>query len=69
MKKEKFLKHLRIHGCYPTGRQKGSHAQIRNHATGVTTIVPIHNDIDDLLCKKICRQLGIPPVGVNKPLE
>lgn len=65
MKKEKFLKHLRLHNCLPTGRQKGSHAQFVNVELGNRTIVPLHNDIDDLLAKKICKQLGIPPVGSN----
>ena len=63
MKKEKFIRHLRENGCFPTGRQKGSHAQFKNTGTGKTTIVPIHNEIDDLLCRKICVQLGIPAVG------
>ena len=65
MKKEKFLKHLRQYNCYPTGRQKGSHAQFRNLDTGKTTIVPMHNDIDDLLAKRICKQLEIPIVNNN----
>ena len=30
-----------------------------------STIVPMHNEIDDMLCKKICKQLGIPVVGSN----
>ena len=65
MKKEKLLKHLRLHQCYPTGRQKGSHAQFKNNVNGCKTIIPLHNDIDDLLAKKICKQLGLPPVGHN----
>ncbi|MCR4826179.1 MAG: type II toxin-antitoxin system HicA family toxin [Bacteroidales bacterium] len=65
MKKEKFLKHLRTFHCYPTGRQRGSHAQFKNMDNGYTTIVPMHNNIDDLLVKKICKQLGIPSAGTN----
>lgn len=65
MKKEKLLKHLRIYNCYPTGRQKGSHAQFMNINSGKKTIIPLHNDIDDLLAKRICKQLGIPLVGNN----
>ncbi|MBR5694653.1 MAG: type II toxin-antitoxin system HicA family toxin [Paludibacteraceae bacterium] len=65
MKKEKLLKHLRQYNCYPTGRQKGSHAQFKNLDTGEQTIIPIHNEISDILAKKICKQLGIPVVGNN----
>lgn len=65
MKKNKFLKHLRDNDCLPTGRQKGSHARFRNTVTGVATIVPMHNDIDDWLCRDICKQLGIPYPGKN----
>jgi len=65
MKKEKLLKHLRTYNCLPTGRQKGSHAQFKNIDTGAYSIVPMHNDISDILAKKICKQLGIPTVGNN----
>ena len=65
MKKENFLKHLRTNHCYPTGRQKGSHAQFINKESGKRTIIPLHNEIDDLLAKKICKQLGIPLTGNN----
>lgn len=65
MKKEKFLKYLRQHHCFPTGRQKGSHAWFVNNETGLETVVPLHNEIKDTLVKKICKQLGIPPAGNN----
>lgn len=65
MKKTKFIKHLRDNGCLPTGRQKGSHAQFRNTLTGKSTIIPMHNDIDDRTCATICKQLGIPYPGKN----
>lgn len=65
MKKEKFLKHLRLYNCYPTGRQKGSHAWFVNKDSGKHTVVPMHSEIKDLLAKKICQQLGIPPAGNN----
>ncbi|MBQ9435424.1 MAG: type II toxin-antitoxin system HicA family toxin [Bacteroidales bacterium] len=65
MKKEKLIKHLRLHNCYPTGRQKGSHAWFVNKDNGKATVVPMHNEINDLLIKKICKQLDIPPAGNN----
>ena len=60
MKKNKFLKHLKDNSCVATGRQKGSHAQFKNLVSGKKTIVPLHDNIDDMLCKAICKQLGIP---------
>ena len=45
MKKEKFFRFLRDNQCFPTGRQKGSHAQYQNRANGNKTVVPLHNDI------------------------
>lgn len=65
MKKEKLLKHLREYQCFPTGRQKGSHARFINNTNGKKTIVPLHNEIVDSTAKKICKQLGIPVVGNN----
>lgn len=65
MKKTKFIKHLNQYGCFATGRQKGSHAQFQNTITGKKTIVPMHNDINDLTCATICKQLGIPCLGKN----
>ena len=55
MKKEKFLKHLRLYNCYPTGRQKGSHAWFVNNDSGKQTVVPMHSEIKDLVTKKICK--------------
>lgn len=49
MKKAKFIRYLNEHQCYATGRQKGSHAQFRNTETMKSTIVPMHNEIDDML--------------------
>lgn len=65
MKKQKFVKHLAEHACYFTGEQNGSHAKFRNSQTGALAIVPMHNDINDNLCRGICKQLGIPYCGKN----
>jgi len=65
MKKAKFIIYLNEHNCYATGRQKGSHAQFRNVETMKSTIVPMHDEIDEMLCRKIFKQLGIPQVGNN----
>lgn len=65
MKKNKFINYLNQNGCFATGRQKGSHAQFRNTLTGKASIVPMHNEINDLTCATICKQLGIPYLGKN----
>ncbi len=65
MKTRKLLKHLAEHGCYPTGKQKGSHAHFKNINSGEQTIVPLHNEISDMLAQTICKQLGVPKVGHN----
>lgn len=65
MKKGKLIRHLLNNGCLPTGRQKGSHAQWKNAATGARTSVPVHSDINEFTALGICKQLGIPPVKFN----
>ena len=65
MKKQKFIKHLAEYGYYYDGEQHGSHAHFRNSETGKFVIVPMHNDINDNLCRGICKQLGIPYCGKN----
>lgn len=55
MKRGKFIKHLEAHN-YPLHR----HDIYKNELTGKRTSVPRHSDIDEELCKEICRQLGIP---------
>ena len=65
MKKRVLMRHLKEHNCFPTGRQTGSHAQFRNMDNGKWTVVPIHNDINEITALGICKQLGIPPVKFN----
>lgn len=65
MKKRVLIRHLNDNNCYPTGRQKGSHAQFRNMDTGEWSMVPMHNDINEITALNICKQLGIPPVKFN----
>ncbi|RDV13036.1 type II toxin-antitoxin system HicA family toxin [Pontibacter diazotrophicus] len=59
MKRGKFEKHLKAHGC-ELHRNGSKHDIFRNIATGKKTTIPRHPDIDELLCKEICKQLGIP---------
>ena len=41
-------------------RQPARH--LKNELTGKRTSVPRHGDIDEELCREICKQLGIPKV-------
>ena len=62
MKRIKFLKHLRRNNCTLI-REGGRHSWYKNNSNGKRSAVPRHQDINDLLTKKICKDLGIPPVS------
>lgn len=59
MKRHDLIRHLELHGCVLV-REGGNHSQYLNPANGKRSSVPRHNEINDHLAKKICRQLGIP---------
>ena len=59
--REALLKHLRRNGCF-LKREGRSHSLWINPATGQMEAVPRHNEISDLLAKKICRRLSVPEV-------
>lgn len=61
MKRIKLVKHLRKHGCTFV-REGGSHSWWMNLQADGRSSVPRHNEIDDQLAKKICKDLHIPPV-------
>ncbi|MFN8565381.1 MAG: riboflavin biosynthesis protein RibF [Anaerolineae bacterium] len=51
-----------IYGQQLTFTFERYHSIYRNPETNQTAPVPRHNEISDLLARKICSQLGIPPV-------
>ena len=61
MKRGKFIKHLEANNC-PLHRHGSRHDIYKNELTGKRTSVARHGDIDEELCKEICKQLGIPKV-------
>lgn len=61
MKRHKLVQHLERHGCVLL-REGGNHAIYLNPANNKRSAVGRHNELDDLLCKKICKQLEVPPV-------
>jgi mRNA interferase HicA len=51
-----------VHGCY-LKREGGAHSLWVNPQTGKMEAVPRHNEIADLLARKICRGLSVPELG------
>ena len=60
MKRRDFLRHLTGHGCRLL-REGGNHSWWCNADSSRRSAVPRHREVDDLLARKICRDLGIPP--------
>lgn len=61
MKLRDLLSHLRKNGCVLV-REGSKHSLFLNPVTNRFSTVPRHNEIDDYLAKKICKDLGIPTV-------
>lgn len=59
MKKLDFEKHLKNNN-YKLLRVGGSHSVWVNNANGNQSTVPRHKELDNRLCKNICKQLAIP---------
>ena len=62
MKRSTLLQHLRKHGC-ALKREGGSHSLWTNPANGKVEAVPRHNEIPNVLVRKICHGLEIPEIG------
>jgi mRNA interferase HicA len=60
MKRRELVRHLTNHGCELL-REGGRHSVYWNPATGKTSTVPRHREVQEFLARKICRDLGIPP--------
>jgi len=59
MKRLDLIRHLEQHGCGLL-REGGRHSVYVNRATGKSSTVPRHREINDFLARKICRDLEIP---------
>lgn len=59
MKRRDLLRHLTSHGCLQL-REGGSHSWWHNPALNKRSAVPRHNEINDYLARKICKDLGVP---------
>jgi predicted RNA binding protein YcfA (HicA-like mRNA interferase family) len=61
MKRHALIKHLQAHGCV-LFREGSRHSIYWNPANRQTSAVPRHSEIVDKLARKICKDLGIPPI-------
>ena len=59
MKRRQLIKHLENHECELL-REGSKHSRWWNPKLGTRTVVPRHTEIDNVLAKKICKQLKIP---------
>lgn len=62
MKREKFIKHLLKEGCIFV-REGAKHSVFFNSLTKRSSTVPRHNEINNFLAKKICRDLGVREIN------
>jgi len=51
---------MRRHGCKKR-REGSNHTIWANPDTRATAPIPRHTDISDVLARRICKDLGIPP--------
>ncbi|MCG2711967.1 MAG: type II toxin-antitoxin system HicA family toxin [Candidatus Omnitrophica bacterium] len=61
MKRKEFIRHLNKHGCRLL-REGAKHSWWNNIRLNKRSAVPRHAEINDILARKICRDLGIPSV-------
>ncbi len=59
MKRYALIQHLQEYGCYLL-REGANHAIYINPANNKQSAVGRHTELDNILCKKICKQLEIP---------
>lgn len=58
MKRQAFIRHLESNGCRLL-REGGKHSVYVHESTRKTSTVPRHRELNELLARKICRDLGI----------
>ncbi len=58
MKRRDLLKHLELFGCEFL-REGGSHTIYVNREKRKSSSIPRHNEINEMLAKKICKDLDV----------
>ena len=59
MKRRDLVRHLEAHGC-ELMREGGRHSVYVNRQTRKTSSVPRHQEVNEHLARKICRDLEVP---------
>jgi len=59
MKRLDLLRHLEAHGCKFL-REGGSHTVYINPATRKASTIPRHREVNEMLARKICKDLEVP---------
>jgi mRNA interferase HicA len=59
MKRLDLLRHLEAHGCKFL-REGGSHTVYTNPATRKASTIPRHREVNEMLARKICKDLEVP---------
>ena len=61
MKRNKLVRYIEKNGCAFVC-EGSRHTLYRNNNNGKASTVPRHPDIKENLCRKICKDLGIPDI-------
>jgi mRNA interferase HicA len=61
MKRKKLLKYLSSNGC-SLKREGSKHSWWINPKLNKRSSIPRHTEISNILAKKICKDLGVPPI-------
>lgn len=61
MKRHEFIRYISEHGCKLL-REGANHSIYINPVNNKQSTVGRHQELSNLLCKKICKQLDIPPI-------
>ena len=59
MKRIDLIRFLEQHGC-DLLREGGSHSVFVNRQAGKSSTVPRHREINEILARKICKDLEVP---------
>jgi len=61
MKRQKLINYLNAYNCV-LKREGSSHSIFENTITGKRTPMPRHDELGDIFCNEICKQLGVPKI-------
>ena len=62
MKRKDLIRHLTENGCVLL-REGGKYSVFQNPATQKEVPVTRHPEMEDFAARKICKALGVPPLG------